>query len=71
MVNMTQAQFNDKLVDILGGDRFLLSDMIDQDDLFSMQDSLAQLIVEAYNNGNVPAAKTWVRKCPVTFKIEK
>lgn len=67
---MTQTGFNSKLVDILGGDRFLLSDMIDQEELFTMQDALAKLIVEAYNSGNVPAAKIWVKKCPISFKVE-
>lgn len=67
---MTQAQFNSKLVDILGGDNFLLCDMIDQEELFTMQGKLANLIAEAYNNGNVPAARTWVKKCPVSFKVE-
>lgn len=69
---MTQGEFNNRLIDILGGDKFLLSDHIDQDDLFTMQDSLAALIVEAYNTkSNVPLAYSFVKRCPVTFKIEK
>jgi len=68
---MTASEFNNKLVDILGGDEFLCTDMIWQEKLFEMQDALVKLIVEGYNEGNVPLARTFVRKCPVSFQVEK
>ena len=62
---MTNKQFVEKAAETLG-DQFLLSDMIRQEELFEMQDKLAKLICDAYNEGN-PLAKHMVKKLPQTF----
>ena len=68
---MKQSEFNTKLVEILGGDNFFLTDSIWQEELFEIQEKLSKLIVEAVNSGeNVPLAKTFVRKCSNTFYTE-
>ena len=36
--------FIEEFIEILGGDNFFLCDLIDQDDLFTMQDELGKLI---------------------------
>jgi len=70
---MTASEFNEKLVDILGGDNFFLTDRIDQEDLFRMQDDLANLIAEAYNTSRtrIPLVLTFARKCPRSFSREE
>ena len=68
---MTQSEFNNRLVDILGGDGFFLTDSIWQEELFDMQAKLSDLIVEAVNSrSNVPLAKVFVKKCGRTFYTE-
>lgn len=68
---MTQSEFNNRLVDILGGDGFFLCDGIWQEELFDMQAKLSDLIVEAVNSrSNVPLAKVFVKKCNRTFYTE-
>lgn len=68
---MTQSEFNDRLVDILGGDGFFLTDSIWQEELFDMQAKLSDLIVEAVNSrSNVPLAKVFVNKCKTAFYTE-
>ena len=67
---ITQAEFNKRLVEILGNDEFFLTDMIWQERLFEIQSQLSNLIVETYNSGsNVPLAKMFVKKCKETFYI--
>ena len=70
---MTASEFNEKLVDILGGDNFFLTDSIDQEDLFRMQDDLANLIAEAYNTSRtrIPLVLTFARKCSRSFSREE
>lgn len=68
---MTQSEFNNRLVDILGGDDFFLTDGIWQEELFDMQAKLSDLIVEAVNSrSDVPLAKVFVKKCSETFFTE-
>ena len=68
---MTQSEFNNRLVDILGGDKFFLCDGIWQEELFEIQDKLSALIVEAVNSrSNVPLAKVFVNKCKTAFYTE-
>ena len=64
------VEFIDQLCELMGGDRFFLCDQYDQDDLFEMQDSIANLIAENANNG-VGLAKYMVNKFPSTFKTEQ
>jgi len=64
------VEFIDKFIDILGGDDFLLCDMINQDDLFAMQDGLANLIAKNANEG-LGLAKFIADKCPNCFIAEK
>lgn len=68
---MTQSEFNNRLVDILGGDGFFLRDGIWQEELFDMQAKLGDLICEAANSdSNVPLAKVFIKKCSKTFKTK-
>ena len=64
------VEFIDKFIDILGGDNFLLCDMIDQEELTDIQDGLAQLIAENANEG-LGLAKFIADKCPNCFIAEK
>lgn len=70
MTKMTNIQFIDELCKRLGNDKFLLSDMFDQDDLFTMQDSIAQLIAEQANAG-LGLAKHMVKQFPNSFQTEE
>jgi hypothetical protein len=54
----------------MGGDRFFLCDQYCQDDLFEMQDNIANLIAENANDG-LGLAKYMVNKFPSTFKTEQ
>jgi hypothetical protein len=63
------VEFIDKFIDILGGDNFLLCDMIDQEELVDIQDGLANLIAE-YANEGLGLAKFIADKCPNCFKTE-
>jgi|TARA_B110000037_G_scaffold220428_1_gene288339 hypothetical protein len=64
------VEFIDQLCELMGGDRFFLCDQYDQDDLFEMQDKIANLIAENANNG-LGLAKYMVNKFPSTFKTEQ
>jgi|TARA_B110000967_G_C18797623_1_gene516665 hypothetical protein len=64
---MTNQKFITEFVEILGGDNFFLCDLIDQDDLFAMQDGIALLIANSANKG-VPIAKTMVSLLPNSFQ---
>ncbi len=64
------VEFIDQLCELMGGDRFFLCDQYCQDDLFEMQDKIANLIVENANDG-LGLAKYMVNKFPSTFKTEQ
>ena len=64
------VEFIDQLCELMGGDRFFLCDQYDQDDLFEMQDKIANLIAENANDG-LGLAKYMVNKFPSTFKTEQ
>lgn len=64
------VEFIDQLCELMGGDRFFLCDQYCQDDLFEMQDNIANLIAENANNG-LGLAKYMVDKFPSTFKTEQ
>lgn len=63
---MTNSKFTQAIAKILG-DEFFLCDMIHQDELFEMQDRLAELICEGANQ-DLPIAKSMVKQLPKTFK---
>ena len=63
------VEFIEEFIEILGGDNFFLCDLIDQDDLFTMQDKLAQLIANHANNGT-SVARHLVPLLPNTFNVE-
>lgn len=67
---MTNIQFIDELCKRLGNDKFLLSDMIWQEDLFEMQESIAKLIAEQANAG-LGLAKHMVKQFPNSFQTEE
>ncbi len=54
----------------MGGDRFFLCDQYCQDDLFEMQDKIANHIANNANAG-LGLAKYMVNKFPSTFKTEQ
>jgi|TARA_R110000764_G_scaffold33547_1_gene75201 hypothetical protein len=64
---MTNKLFITKLTEALGGDNFFLCDLIDQDDLFEMQDKIATLIANGANAG-ISSAKTMVALLPNSFQ---
>ena len=64
---MTNTKFITEFTELLGGDNFFLCDTIDQDQLYTMQDSLAILIAHASNEDNVLATKM-VELLPHVFK---
>ena len=64
------VDFIDQLCVLMGGDNFFLCDQYCQDDLFEMQDKIANLIVENANDG-LGLAKYMVNKFPSTFKTEQ
>ena len=45
------VEFIEEFIEILGGDNFFLCDLIDKEELFTMQGELAQLICDNANNG--------------------
>ena len=63
------VEFIEEFIEILGGDNFFLCDLIDQEQLFTMQDQLGQLIVNHANNGT-SVARHLVPLLPRTFKVE-
>jgi hypothetical protein len=60
------VEFIDQLCELMG-EGFFLRDQYDQDDLFTMQDSIAKLIANNANQGLV-LAKYMVGKFPSTFQ---
>ena len=64
------VEFIDQLCELMGGDKFFLCDQYCQDDLFEMQDNIANLIAENANNG-LGLAKYMVNKFPSTFRTEQ
>ena len=63
------VEFIEEFIEILGGDNFFLCDLIDQDQLFTMQGELAQQICDQANNGT-SVARHLVPLLPNTFKVE-
>ena len=63
------VEFIEEFIEILGGDNFFLCDLIDKDQLFTMQGELAQLICDHANNGT-SVARHLVPLLPNTFKVE-
>ena len=66
---MNNTKFITEFTELLGADDFFLCDRIDQDQLFAMQDGLANLIANASNEGNVVATKM-VKLLPNVFKTD-
>jgi len=62
------VEFIEEFIEILGGDNFFLCDLIDQEELFTMQGDLAQLICDHANNGT-SVARHLVPLLPNTFKV--
>ncbi len=63
------VEFIDQLCELMG-EGFFLRDQYCQDDLFEMQDNIANLIAENANDG-LGLAKHMVNKFPSTFKTEQ
>ena len=63
------VEFIDQLCELMG-EGFFLRDQYCQDDLFEMQDNIANLIAENANEG-LGLAKYMVDKFPSTFKTEQ
>lgn len=63
------VEFIDQLCELMG-EGFFLRDQYCQDDLFEMQDNIANLIAENANDG-LGLAKYMVNKFPSTFKTEQ
>ena len=61
--------FIEEFIEILGGDNFFLCDLIDQEQLFTMQDELGKLIADHANNGT-SVARHLVPLLPNTFNVE-
>ena len=64
--------FCEEIAEILG-EHFLVRDLIDQDDLFDMQDKLSKLICAAANSYSSyvrKLAKPFIDKNPTCFKTE-
>ncbi len=66
---MTNTKFITEFTELLGADDFFLCDRIDQDQLFAMQDGIANLIANASNDGNIMATKM-VKLLPNVFKTD-
>jgi hypothetical protein len=64
------TEFVAEFIEILGGDDFFLCDLVDQDDLYKMQNDLANLIAESANSGT-SIAKFIADLLPQTFQTEK
>ena len=60
------VEFIDQLCELMG-EGFFLCDQYDQDDLFTMQDSIAKLIANSASEG-LGLAKYMVGKFPSTFQ---
>ena len=61
--------FIDKLCELMGGDNFFYCDGYDQDELFELQDSIANHIAKTANEG-LGLAKYMVDKFPRTFQTD-
>lgn len=70
MTKMTNLQFIEELCKLLGNDEFFYRDLYDQDDLFEMQDSVAQLIAGQANAG-LGIARYMVKQFPNAFQTEE
>ena len=68
MTQSKNVQFIDELCELMG-DKFFLCDGYDQEELFEMQDSIANHIAKNANEG-LGLAKYMVDKFPITFKTE-
>ena len=66
---MNNTKFITEFTELLGADDFFLCDRIDQDQLFAMQDGIANLIANASNDGNIMATKM-VKLLPNVFKTD-
>ena len=64
------VEFIDKLCELMGGDNFFLCDRYSQDELFEMQDNIANHIAKNANEG-LGLADYMVNKFPRTFKTEQ
>lgn len=62
---MTNTLFITKIAQVLGED-FMLSDTLDQEELFNKQDTLARIIADAANDGN-KLAEIFVEQWPRCF----
>jgi len=60
--------FITRLCELMGGDRFFLCDQYCQDDLFEMQDRIANYIAEQANDG-LGLANYMVSQFPSTFQV--
>jgi hypothetical protein len=63
------VKFIDELCELMGGDRFFLCDQYSQDDLFEMQDKIANHIAIHANKG-LGLASYMVSKFPTTFTVK-
>ena len=63
------VEFIEEFIEILGGDNFFLCDLIDQEELFTMQDELASLIC-SHANAGTSVARHLVPLLPNTFKVD-
>ena len=63
------VDFIDQLCVLMGGDNFFLCDQYCQDDLWQMQDNIANHIANNANAG-LGLAKHMVNNFPSTFKVE-
>lgn len=66
---MNNAKLLHEIFNTLGNDKFLLCDRINQEDLFEIQDKLAQLIVKAANADNLTAVML-TKQMPASFNSE-
>tara|TARA_R100001163_G_scaffold43074_1_gene32499 strand:- start:196 stop:426 length:231 start_codon:yes stop_codon:yes gene_type:complete len=67
-LNMTPVQFASQAADILNG--LMEVDMIDQNDLFEMQEKFTELIATGAN-ARCSVAKVFVKKWPTLFYTEE
>ena len=68
MTQSKNVQFIDELCELMG-DKFFLCDGYDQEELFEMQDAIANHIATNANNG-LALANYMVGKFPITFQTE-
>ena len=68
MKKMSEIEFVKKFCEAMGGDGFFMIDSIGQDELFKMQDSVADLIIEQANAG-LPLAIRMSAHFPRAFSL--